>query len=73
MLIGILSDTHGLLRQEVIDELCIRTDRQGAGAGTFFLAEIEKTIKELGLKQIFLQIEAHAPAYEFYKRTAIPN
>ena len=51
-----------------IDELCIRTDRQGAGAGTFFLAEIEKTIKELGLKQIFLQTEAHAPAYEFYKK-----
>ncbi len=51
-----------------IDELCIRTDRQGAGAGTFFLAEIEKAIKELGLKQIFLQTEAHAPAYEFYKK-----
>ena len=38
-----------------IDELCIRTDRQGAGAGTIFLSEIEKAIKELGLKQIFLQ------------------
>ena len=51
-----------------IDELCIRTDRQGAGAGNFFLSEIEKAIKELGLKQIFLQTEAHVPAYEFYKK-----
>ena len=51
-----------------IDELCIRTDRQGAGTGTFFLSEIEKAIKELGLKQIFLQTEAHVPAYEFYKK-----
>ena len=51
-----------------IDELCIRTDRQGVGAGTFFLSEIEKAIKELGLKQIFLQTEAHVPAYEFYKK-----
>ena len=26
----------------IINELCIRTDRQGAGAGTFFIREIEK-------------------------------
>ncbi|MCR5556875.1 MAG: GNAT family N-acetyltransferase [Butyrivibrio sp.] len=51
-----------------IDELCIRTDRQGEGIGTFFLAEIENAMKELGLKQIFLQTEAHVPAYEFYKK-----
>ena len=29
----------------IINELCIKTDRQGAGAGTFFLKEIEKAIK----------------------------
>lgn len=30
--------------------------------------EQKEAIKELGLKQIFLQIEAHVPAYEFYKK-----
>ncbi|MBR0086188.1 MAG: GNAT family N-acetyltransferase [Lachnospiraceae bacterium] len=51
-----------------IEELCIRTDRQGAGAGTFFLAEIEKAIQKLGLKQIFLLTDSNVPAYEFYKK-----
>ena len=51
-----------------IDELCIRTDRQGNGVGTFFLKEIEKGIKKIGLKQIFLQTENHVPAYGFYQK-----
>ncbi|MCR4939776.1 MAG: hypothetical protein K5930_06670 [Treponemataceae bacterium] len=38
----------------IINELCIRKERQGSGADTFFIHEIEKAIKELGLKQIFL-------------------
>ena len=50
-----------------IDELCIRTDKQGSGAGTFFMRQIEKAIKEIGLTQIFLQTDAKAPAYRFYK------
>jgi aminoglycoside 6'-N-acetyltransferase I len=29
-----------------IDELCIQTDKQGNGVGTYFLKEIEKAIKE---------------------------
>lgn len=37
-----------------IDELCIQTDKQGNGIGTYFLKEIEKGIKEIGLVQIFL-------------------
>ena len=41
---------------------------QGSGAGTFILKEIENAIKELGLKQIFLQTDSEAPAYEFYKK-----
>lgn len=52
----------------IIDELCIKTDRQGSGAGTFFLEQIEKTIKELGLKQIFLLTDRDMPAYNFYKK-----
>ena len=51
----------------IIDELCIKTDRQGTGAGTFFLTEIEKAIKEMGLKQIFLLTDRDMPAYNFYK------
>ena len=52
----------------IINELCIRTDRQGAGAGTFFLREIENAIRELGLKQIFLLTDSNVPAYEFYRK-----
>ena len=49
-----------------IDELCIRTEKQGKGIGTYFLKEIEKGISEIGLTQIFLQTEKDVPAYEFY-------
>lgn len=49
-----------------IDELCIQTDKQGNGVGTFFLKEIEKGIKKIGLNQIFLQTESNVPAYGFY-------
>ncbi len=52
----------------IINELCIRTDRQGSGAGTFFLKEIEKAARELGLKHIFLLTDSNVPAYEFYKK-----
>ena len=52
----------------IINELCIRTDRQGSGAGTFFIREIEKAIRELGIKQIFLLTESDVPAYEFYRK-----
>ena len=51
-----------------IDELCIRTDRQGEGIGTFFMNEIEKAIGSIGIKKIFLQTDTFAPAYEFYKK-----
>ena len=52
----------------IIEEFCIKTDRQGSGAGTFFVAEIEKAIKEMGLKQIFLLTDTNVPAYNFYKK-----
>ena len=52
----------------IINELCIRTDRQGAGAGTFFIRVIEKAVRELGLIQIFLLTDSNVPAYEFYRK-----
>ncbi len=51
-----------------IDELCIRTDRQGTGLGTLFLQEIEHAIREDGMVQIFLQTSADVPAYQFYRK-----
>ena len=51
-----------------IDELCIQTDKQGNGIGTYFLKEIEKGIKELGMTQIFLQTGSNVPAYGFYQK-----
>ena len=51
-----------------IDELCVRTDKQGNGIGTYFVNEIEKAIKEIGLVQIFLQTESSVPAYSFYQK-----
>ena len=52
----------------IINELCIRTERQGAGAGSFFISEMEKAIKELGLRQIFLLTDKDVPAYDFYRK-----
>ena len=52
----------------IINEFCIKTDRQGAGAGSFFIAEIEKAIKEMGIRQIFLLTDSNVPAYQFYKK-----
>ena len=52
----------------IINELCVSTDRQGSGAGTFFVSEIEKAIKEIGINQIFLLTDPNVRAYEFYKK-----
>ena len=54
----------------IINELCIKTDRQGGGAGTFFLTQIEENIKQMGLKQIFLLTDRDVPAYNFYKKNS---
>ena len=51
-----------------IVEFCIQTNRQGNGVGTYFLKEIEKAIKELGLVHIFLQTDRNVPAYGFYQK-----
>lgn len=52
----------------MIDEFCISRTRQHQGLGTKFMQEIEKYIKSIGLKQIFLQTDRNVPAYEFYKK-----
>ena len=49
-----------------IEELCVKTCRQGQGLGTFFLKKIRSHIAGMGLKHIFLQTERTVPAYEFY-------
>ncbi|MBP0969068.1 MAG: GNAT family N-acetyltransferase [Oscillospiraceae bacterium] len=59
-----------------IDELFIANQRQGKGLGTFFLGEIEKAVREMGLFQIFLLTDRDAPAYDFYRKngyTEIPE
>ena len=52
----------------LINEFCIKTDLQRCGAGTFFISEIEKAIKEIGINHIFLLTERDAPAFKFYKK-----
>lgn len=54
--------------QYCIEELCIKTDRQGAGLGKAFIAMIEDYIGQLGVHSIFLQTENNVPAYKFYKK-----
>lgn len=51
-----------------IDEFFVQTDKQGNGIGSYFLKQIEKAIKEIGLVQIFLQTEKNVPAYDFYRK-----
>ena len=56
-----------------IEELCIRTDKQGSGTGTYFLKEIEKAVKELGLVRIFLQTEIMSRHTASIKKTVLMN
>ena len=51
----------------LIDELCIRTDRQGEGLGTEFLSLIEGHLLGLELHTIYLTTDRDVPAYGFYK------
>lgn len=51
-----------------IDELFVQTEKQKSGIGTYFIKEIEKGIKEIGLVHIFLQTENNVPAYVFYQK-----
>ena len=59
-----------------IDELCVKTDRQGKGLGTQFIALIEKYLLERGVGTIYLETGRDVPAFTFYKKqgfTEIPD
>lgn len=59
-----------------IDELCVKTDRQGKGLGTQFIALIEKYLLERGIGTIYLETGRDVPAFTFYKKqgfTEIPD
>lgn len=51
-----------------IFEFCIKTEKQGKGAGTAFLKEVEEFAKSKQITHIFLQTERTVPAYEFYQK-----
>ena len=51
-----------------IEELCIKTDLQGKGLGSKFMAMIEDYLASKGIYQIFLMTGRNMPAYEFYKK-----
>ncbi len=51
-----------------IDDLGIKTEKQGSGAGTEFLRQIETFLRERGIKRITLKTNKNAPAYYFYKK-----
>lgn len=52
-----------------IFEFCIKTEKQGKGAGTAFLKEVEEFAKSKQITHIFLQTERTVPAYEFYQKS----
>lgn len=51
-----------------IFEFCIKTDKQGKGAGTAFLKMTEEHAKTKGATHIFLQTERTVPAFKFYRK-----
>ena len=52
----------------MIDEFCIRTDRQGRGLGSYFMKKIENDLRTMDLHCIYLQTERDFPAFDFYKK-----
>lgn len=60
----------------VIDELCIRQDRQRLGLGTLFLSGIENYLKKRDVYTIYLTTERNVPARSFYLKngfTELPD
>lgn len=52
----------------VINEFCVKAEKQGQGIGSKFLELIDANIKERGINTIFLLTDRDVPAYEFYKK-----
>lgn len=51
-----------------IFEFCIKTEKQGKGAGTAFLKRVQDYAISKQITHIFLQTERTVPAYAFYKK-----
>lgn len=51
-----------------IDELCVKTEKQGQGIGGRFVSEIEAYLKRNGITGIFLLTDRDVPAYAFYQK-----
>lgn len=51
-----------------IDELCVKTERQGQGIGALFISEIENACKQLEFTHLFLLTENNVPAFHFYQK-----
>ncbi len=49
-----------------IDDVCVRPDYQGKGAGSALMAEVEEYGKKNGFKMLSLLTYSFAPAYKFY-------
>ncbi len=49
-----------------IDEFCIKSERQGTGLGSEFLAKIEREISLLGMNALILNTEANFSSADFY-------
>lgn len=51
-----------------IYEFAIKKDLQNCGYGSYFLKEIEKRVKEIGVNHIYLQTDNDVPAFHFYQK-----
>ncbi|MGX7149409.1 GNAT family N-acetyltransferase [Enterococcus ureasiticus] len=51
-----------------IDEFCIKSERQGTGIGSEFLAKIENEISLLGMNGLILNTEASFSSADFYRK-----
>lgn len=51
-----------------INEFCIKTEEQGRGLGSQFLAKIGEHIKAKGITHMFLLTDNDVPAFQFYQK-----
>ncbi|MGN0482134.1 MAG: GNAT family N-acetyltransferase [Lachnospiraceae bacterium] len=49
-----------------VDELCIKTEKQGQGLGSCFLKKIEEQLNKRDIRFVFLLTERNVPAFSFY-------
>lgn len=56
-----------------IEELCVSTDLQGQGVGSYFMKLIEDEARARGLAGIFLQTDIDKPSFKFYQKNGFNN